>query len=245
MNRFTDNGDCTVTDNQTGLMWSKDANLPGTCKTWQQAWDYANNLTFCGYSDWRLPDSKELMSLIDDSQHNPALPSGHPFLNVEQSGYYWSSTTGAYDPDVAWAVYMWYGVVYDVSKSNRNYYVWPVRSIVIKVEEPKTFDPDKPYQRRDGKAAKIVHKTKEGKFVLVIPENDLVYYCKENGRYLTSSEHDADLVNIPEKIEGWLNIYEEVYVHETKEAADRNTSDSSNRIACIKVSFIKGEGLNE
>src|SRR3989304_10455677 len=53
--RFTVSGDC-VTDNLTGLMWTKNANLPGTSKTWQQAIDYANGLSLCGYTDRSVPD---------------------------------------------------------------------------------------------------------------------------------------------------------------------------------------------
>ncbi|MBI5192349.1 MAG: choice-of-anchor D domain-containing protein [Nitrospirae bacterium] len=116
--------DC-VTDSLTGLMWSKNANLPGTYKTWQQALDYANNLTLCGYSDWRLPDRKELMSLIDRSRYNPALPAGHPFLNV-QSSPYWSSTSYASYASSAWIVNMWNGYV--DSSYGSSPCVWPVRS---------------------------------------------------------------------------------------------------------------------
>jgi len=126
--RFTtDPGNETVTDNLTGLMWTKNANLPGGTTGWQQALDYANSLTLAGYSDWRLPNRKELHSLTDFSRYNPALPAGHPFTNV-QAGYYWSSTTYASDPDYAWRVYMWYGYVYFDYKSYSSYYVWPVRS---------------------------------------------------------------------------------------------------------------------
>jgi hypothetical protein len=124
---FTISGDC-VTDKLTGLMWTKDANLPGVYKTWQQALDYANNLMLCGYSDWRLPNKKELMSLIDRSKYGHALPSGHPFLNV-QSFYYWSSTSHANYPIYAWSVSMWYGfMVVSNFKSENIFYVWPVRS---------------------------------------------------------------------------------------------------------------------
>lgn len=122
--RFTVSGDC-VTDNLTGLMWAKNANLPGAYKTWQQALDYANNLTLCGYSDWSLPNRKEMMSLIDLSKSSPALPSGHPFLNV-QSGHYWSSTSYASSTDYAWLGNM--GGGWDLNYKTSGYYVWPVRS---------------------------------------------------------------------------------------------------------------------
>ncbi len=126
--RFTPSGDC-VTDNLTGLMWAKNANLPNGTKTWQQALDYFASMNsgagLCGHHDWRLPNRKELRSLIDYSQYAPALPAGHPF-NV-QSVSYWSSTTGAGKTGGAWYVDMWYGGVYGYDKGN-SYYVWPVRA---------------------------------------------------------------------------------------------------------------------
>jgi hypothetical protein len=127
--RFSVNGDC-VTDNLTGLMWTKNASLTGS-KTWQGALDYANSLTLCGYSDWRLSNRKELISLIDFSKYNPALPTGHPFTNVQT--YYWSSTTYADNTANAWFVDMWKGFVYFYNKGgyNYNFYIWPVRGGII------------------------------------------------------------------------------------------------------------------
>lgn len=128
MNRFLDNGDGTVTDSETGLMWTTDANLFSTTKTWQEAIDYCKNLSIEGYSGWRLPSVKELLSLIDYATYNPALPADHPFLNVQPS-YYWSSTAYASNPYCAWVVGMWYGGVDFDGKSYYYYYVWPVRGL--------------------------------------------------------------------------------------------------------------------
>jgi hypothetical protein len=128
--RFIDHGDGTVTDNLTGLMWAKDA-YHGSM-IWNDAIDYANNLSLgtegCGtdYTDWRLPNVKELQSLIDFSNYNPALPTGHPFSYV-QASYYWSSTTYATDSNAAWSVFMSHGYVGGGFKNN-GLYVWPVRS---------------------------------------------------------------------------------------------------------------------
>ncbi len=95
--RFTDNLDGTVTDNLTGLIWLKDANCFGA-KLWTEALSDANGLASgsCGLTDgsiagdWRLPNYKELFSLVDAENSDPALPSGHPFTNV-QSYMYWCS----------------------------------------------------------------------------------------------------------------------------------------------------------
>ena len=130
--RFADYGNGTVMDNLTGLMWTKNANLPNGYMNWQQALNYvagmnAGTYPNYGYHDWRLPNRKELFSLIDHSRYNPALPADHPFTNV-QASYYWSSTSGAYYPDVAWIVPMWDGYVIVEDKSYSHIYVWPVRS---------------------------------------------------------------------------------------------------------------------
>jgi len=129
--RFTDNLDNTVEDNLTGLVWSKNANLPGGALTWQAALDYVAGMNAgthpnFGYTDWRLPNVNELKSLTDNSRYSPALPQGHPFTNV-QSRWYWSSTTFANSTDVAWNVYVDFGYLDDSEKSD-NGIVWPVRS---------------------------------------------------------------------------------------------------------------------
>ncbi|MDD2365135.1 MAG: DUF1566 domain-containing protein [Desulfuromonadaceae bacterium] len=126
--RFTDNGDQTVTDTLTGLIWSKNANPASTTKTWQGALDYIktlNSSSYMGYNDWRLPNVTELESLIDAEKYTPALPAGHPFSGV-QSDYYWSSTSYADSSTLAWYVSMYGGYVSYGYKTG-NVYVWPVR----------------------------------------------------------------------------------------------------------------------
>jgi hypothetical protein len=144
--RFTDNSDGTVTDNLTGLIWLKDANCMSTNYPtffppssngrvpWYPALAFIvgiNDGTYplCGegYNDWRLPNYRELFSLVDVQNIFPSIPSGDPFNNV-QTGGYWSSTTGVHDPSVAWYVDMGFGKVdYDNKGSNYSFYVWPVR----------------------------------------------------------------------------------------------------------------------
>lgn len=126
--RFTDNGDGTVTDELTELMWTEDANLPVGTKTWQEALDYVaelNKSAYLDYNDWRLPNRKELQSLTDFSQFSPALQSPNPFNNV-QTTYYWSSTNCIPCTDFAWAVSMLSGRV-GTGEMISDTYVWPVR----------------------------------------------------------------------------------------------------------------------
>ena len=59
---YNDNGNSTVTDLKTGLMWQQAPSSSGY--TWQQAVDYCNNLELGGYSDWRIPSCKELYSIF-------------------------------------------------------------------------------------------------------------------------------------------------------------------------------------
>lgn len=134
--RFTNNGDGTVTDRLTGLVWTKDAGTPtaGVCsggyKTWQGALDYVtclNSMNYLGYTDWRLPNVNELESLINADEPNSAVwLNTQGFTNV-QSYYYWSSSTYAFSTYYAWIVNMWNGYV-DFNFKTHSSYVWPVRS---------------------------------------------------------------------------------------------------------------------
>jgi hypothetical protein len=126
--RFTVSGDC-VTDNLTGLMWTKDTNLFGNV-IWQSALDAANGLSLCGYSDWRLPNRIEMLSLNDMSQDEPGLPVGHPFKNVE-TRFYWTSTTSNNLTSAAW-YRSYFGESSYLEKSmehssNLIFSAWPVR----------------------------------------------------------------------------------------------------------------------
>lgn len=126
--RFIDNGDGTVTDKFTGLMWVKAPHqLDGAFGEmgWANALNFCNDLEFAGYDDWVLPNRKELISLLDFGAERPALPDGHPFTGV-QTERYWSSSSYYYT-DHAWNVDMWNGKVGSFNKTG-NLYVWPVRS---------------------------------------------------------------------------------------------------------------------
>ncbi|MCP4700635.1 MAG: DUF1566 domain-containing protein, partial [Gammaproteobacteria bacterium] len=116
--RFNNNGDGTVTDNLTGLIWLADANglADGTCSLSDGS----------SAGGWRLPNTRELYSLIDVSNINPALPAGHPFSGV-QAAFHWTSTTNAGGSSVAWYVGFHVGRVGYGNKAANSFYVWPVR----------------------------------------------------------------------------------------------------------------------
>jgi hypothetical protein len=133
--RFTDNEDGTVTDNLTGLIWLKNSNCFGF-----RIWLHAVNDCYytaadgeCGLTDgssqgdWRLPNYRELISLVDVENHSPALPSGHPFTISPPYHFYWTSSTYAENDDNVWILLMDIGLVMWDYKSDLNN-VWCVRN---------------------------------------------------------------------------------------------------------------------
>ena len=130
--RFTDNANGTVTDNLTGLIWLKNAGCLSQ-GTWPAAITAANTLKNgdCGLSDgsvegdWRIPNVRELQSLIDFSNNNLALPSGHPFTGVVNLAYWTSTKYAAYDGQV-WYVDLNYGFMFNTI-IGAPVYAWPVK----------------------------------------------------------------------------------------------------------------------
>jgi hypothetical protein len=149
--RFTDMGDGTVRDEDSGLIWLKDANcseLAGTDSSGKADWITAIDVAaasltsgICGLTDgsiagaWRLPTQEEWIAFVDHGYINPAWYSRGGYWSINairaftrvQSGFYWSSTEGC--PDCAWIMGLGQGRMdYDFPWKTRPYYVWPVRS---------------------------------------------------------------------------------------------------------------------
>ena len=138
--RFVDNGNGTITDTTTGLIWLKKADCIN--QTWAAAVSAVNTLASgqCGLNDgstagsWRMPNRKEMESLGDRMNNNQAdffnashtYPDGKPFLNpiftnFVPDHYYWTSSTDAADTTEAWSVFSCDFGVYDTPKSENGY----------------------------------------------------------------------------------------------------------------------------
>jgi len=87
----TEKTDDLVLDRKTGLIWARNAHLAGKTLTWEDAINYCQDLALGNLKGWQLPTQEELSSLVDPLRSVPALPSGHPFINVKAI-HYWSST---------------------------------------------------------------------------------------------------------------------------------------------------------
>lgn len=101
-NNFTDNGDGTVTDRATGLMWMQKDSAKAV--SWKDALGFAENLVYAGYDDWRLPDTKELQYIVDysrspDTTGSPAIDPMFQTTSIVNEAekkdypYFWTSTT--------------------------------------------------------------------------------------------------------------------------------------------------------
>lgn len=104
INDFTVNGDGTVTDQSSGLIWQQQDD--GIGRDWQDAMSYCEGLELAGHTDWRLPDIKELQSIVDYTRHDPAIDPA-AFTLADPEGWFWSGTTHG---DAAWsAAYICFG----------------------------------------------------------------------------------------------------------------------------------------
>jgi ABC-type amino acid transport substrate-binding protein len=113
---YTGNGNGTVTDNQTMLMWQQEDD--NTTRTWEEAGSYCTNLSLGGYEDWRLPNPKELQSIVLYGVTVPAIDTV-VFPNTDSSAY-WSSITDAYNMSNAWSVSFFFGYVVNLHKSDSS-----------------------------------------------------------------------------------------------------------------------------
>jgi len=113
--RFVDNGDGTITDTVTGLMWQQETSLN---KNWTDALSSCQELELAGYSDWRLPGREVLRSIVDYTRYAPSLDMR--FFIKSMAAAYWSSTTDQQEMNKAWCIHFQYGN--DVSRNKNSLY---------------------------------------------------------------------------------------------------------------------------
>ncbi|MEA3469367.1 MAG: DUF1566 domain-containing protein [Thermodesulfobacteriota bacterium] len=152
-NQYTDHSNGTVTDNSSGLMWQSTESIP---QTWQQAIIYAQSLELAGFNDWRLPNIKELASLIDSTRSNPAINTD--FFPGCRPDAYWSSTQYAQKPGFAWYVDFKYGLEQNGGFKRRRYFIKVVRgespSLQAQVETPSLLAERPPENKQEMKKMK-------------------------------------------------------------------------------------------
>jgi hypothetical protein len=148
INDFVNNNDGTITDNATGLMWQQADD--GVSRDWEHSLAYAEGLTIASHADWRLPNAKELQSIVDYTRcpgitNSPAIdpqfattmildPNGNP----GQYPYFWTGTShlDGQNPYAA-AVYIAFGMAQGKMNSN----LMDVHGAGAQRSDPKTGDP--------------------------------------------------------------------------------------------------------
>ena len=137
VNNYVDNGDGTVTDNSTGLMWQQEDETD--TYDWTNALEYAKNSELADYTDWRLPNTKELQSIVDyDKTTIPAIDEAY-FTCSDDDSWFWASTTQG---DFKYtACYVAFGYAYSTeNSSSTDYYDW--HGAGAQRSDPKSGDPD-------------------------------------------------------------------------------------------------------
>ncbi len=153
INNFVDNGDGTITDNTTSLMWS--ANDSGVGMDWEDtlAWiQEKNDENYLGYSDWRLPNAKELQSIVDYTRSPDTTDSAaiDPLFNItsildegESINYpfFWTSTTHLDGPNPDFAVYISFGEALGFMSTPSGTELMDVHGAGAQRSDPKSGNP--------------------------------------------------------------------------------------------------------
>jgi Protein of unknown function (DUF1566)/Secretion system C-terminal sorting domain len=157
INDLADNGDGTITDNATGLMWTQDDDGQGM--NWADALSYAEAFELVGKTDWRLPNAKELQSILDYTRSPSTTNSAaiDPLFNcsqiIDEGGeidypFYWSGTTHANmqeDAPGGWGAYVCFGEALGFMEEppqSGNYILMDVHGAGAQRSDPKSGNPD-------------------------------------------------------------------------------------------------------
>ena len=149
--RFTNNGDGTITDNMTGLMWSRNAKINNIENTFDDSINGTNTLSLGGYTNWRLPNVLEISSLLSynmslyDYLSSFSTPSAY-FTGLTGTDMWWTSTTD----NTTNKGYLLEGLSCDIIPNAKNsiYYHWAVRGNTTNI--PKTGQTNTYYTHDDG-----------------------------------------------------------------------------------------------
>ena len=157
INDFFDNGDGTISDNTTGLMWSESGSENGM--NWEDALAWVqqkNSENYLGYNDWRLPNAKELQSLVDymrspTATNSAAISSLFSVPEIIDEGgninypFYWTSTTHFDGPYPNKAVYIAFGEALgfmEIPPFSGNFVLMDVHGAGAQRSDPKSGDPN-------------------------------------------------------------------------------------------------------
>ena len=156
-NDFVNNNNGTITDNATGLMWQQ--NDSGAGMDWEDALQWAqtkNNENYLGYTDWRLPDAKELQSIVDYTRSPQTTASAsidtlftcsaiNDESNISNYPFYWTGTTHANFINGVYAAYVAFGEALgfmEMPPNSGNYQLLDVHGAGAQRSDPKSGNPD-------------------------------------------------------------------------------------------------------
>lgn len=213
-NKFVDNGDGTITDLATGLMWQKSDS--GSGMNWQSALSYAENLTHAGYDDWRLPDAKELQGIVDYTRS----PATHgtaaidPIFNTtpitdEDGGsdfpFYWTGTTHVSwsAPNAQWGAYICFGTAFgwmEQPPESGNYNLRDVHGAGAQRSDPKAGDPNN-YPNGHGPQGDVV---RINNFVRCVRGYSTTYCQGLVTEGDSDTDCDIDIFDVNRFVENWL-----------------------------------------
>jgi hypothetical protein len=111
---FINNSNGTITDTITGLMWQQ---VDGGEMTFDKATTYASNLVLGGYSDWRMPNIKELQSISEATIYNPSI--NKTYFSGISTTQCWASTSLSNQSTKAWYLDTQYGITSQALKTNK------------------------------------------------------------------------------------------------------------------------------
>ncbi len=148
VNDFVNNGDNTISDQATSLMWQKVDS--GSTFVWDGALSYCNELSLAGHDDWRLPNAKELQSIVDYTRAPDAAQAAQqsaaidPIFDItNEDSYFWSSTTHMDGPNY-WGAYLAFGQAWGYMEDPQNpgtYDLLNVHGAGAQRSDPKTGNP--------------------------------------------------------------------------------------------------------